>query len=285
MIKGIRFSHFPKNVLIAVPALISGISIDYFFFLNLSKILIIFFFLTNCCYIINDYSDRKIDKLNKLKSNKVINFKKSLFLIFICFAALFFLLIIFKAYNNLSIYFYLLNFVIYNFYAKQIKYLDIFFLTNFYIIRILCGIEVFNLEVSYGFLAFAYCFFISFSILKRLIQINKNKLKKNNKIIAYNLSDSKKLEKILLTFMSLNFIIFIFYILFNLQILIFKSYIFAYDFRVDKVIIIFLIYTIFILKILNSYFRSNINNDIYKYVIQDKFSYVIAVFFIIILFI
>ena len=33
MIKRIRLSHFPKNILIAIPALISGISIDYFFFL------------------------------------------------------------------------------------------------------------------------------------------------------------------------------------------------------------------------------------------------------------
>ena len=284
MIKGIRFSHFPKNILIVIPALISGISIDYFFFFDLLKILVIFFFLTNCCYIINDYSDRKIDKLNKLKNNEIINFKNSLLLLLICFSILIFLLIVFKKYNNLSIYFYFLNFVIYNFYTKQIKYLDIFFLTNFYIIRILCGIEVFDLNISYGFLIFAYCFFISFSILKRLIQIKKNKLKKNNKIIAYNLGDSEMLEKILITFMSLNIITFIFYILFNLEIFKFKSYIFAYSFQAEKIILIFLVYVIFILKVLYSYFRGNIRSDIYKYVIKDKFSYILGVFLIIIMF-
>ena len=283
MIKRIRLSHFPKNILIAIPALISGISIDYFFFFDLLKILAIFFFLTICCYIINYYSDRKIDKFNKLKNNVNINFKNSLILLLIFFSILIFLIIVLKEYNNLSIYFYFLNFVIYNFYTKQIKYLDIFFLTNFYIIRILCGIEVFNLEISYGFLIFAYCFFISFSVLKRLIQIKKINLK-NNKIIAYNLGDIGILEKILITFMSLNLITFIFYIFFNLEIFKFKSYIFAYSFQVEKIIIIFLVYLVFILKVLYSYFKGNIRSDIYKYVIKDKFSYFLGIFLIIIMF-
>ena len=118
---------------------------------------------------------------------------------------------------------------------------------------------------------------------KKIDSNQKNKLKKNNKIIAYNLGDIGILEKILITFMSLNLITFIFYI-FNLEIFKFKSYIFAYSFQVEKIIIIFLVYLVFILKVLYSYFKGNIRSDIYKYVIKDKFSYFLGIFLIIIMF-
>tara|TARA_B100000989_G_scaffold297089_1_gene281882 strand:- start:1520 stop:2377 length:858 start_codon:yes stop_codon:yes gene_type:complete len=282
MINAIRFSHFPKNILIMIPVLISGVTFNNTFFIELLKILLIFFFLTNCCYIINDYTDRKIDKINKLKSSHTISYKSSFILFSIFFACLIFFLIAFNNHNILSVYIYFLNFIIYNFYIKKIKYLDLFFLTNFYIIRIFCGIEVFNLEISYGFLIFAYCFFLSFSILKRLIQIRKNKLLKKNKIIAYNLKDCRTLEGALKSFMLINIIIFILYVFYNLNYLEFRDYVFVYNFPSDKIITIFFIYLFFISRILYSYFKRNINKDIYRYVIKDKYSYFISIFIIII---
>ena len=277
VIKNLRFSSFLKNLLIFIPVLIAGLEIDSFLLIKLIKILTIFFFLTSCCYLVNDYSDRHIDKLNKLKTVETINLKYSLLIFLSVFILFIFTLFYFQQQKNYFIYFYILNFIIYNFFSKQIKFADIFFLTNFYIIRIFCGVEVFNLEIGYGFIIFAYCFFTSFSIIKRLIQIKKNNLRVDNGIIPYSMSDTKMLEKGITYCLFFNILTFLTYIFYNFGLIKLTNHIFAYNFEPNKLLIIFILYLGFLANILKSYYNENINKDIYLFVIKDRFTYLILI--------
>ena len=67
MLKLIRFSHFPKNLLILFPVLLSNKLLNFNNFEIMLSSLLIFFFLTSSCYLINDYTDRDSDKINKLQ--------------------------------------------------------------------------------------------------------------------------------------------------------------------------------------------------------------------------
>ncbi|MBD1142794.1 UbiA family prenyltransferase [Pelagibacterales bacterium SAG-MED35] len=277
----IRYSHFPKNFLILLPLLLTDKLFDSKYFEDIIYSLIIFFFLTSSCYVINDYTDKDSDKINKLKKkqnlNKV-NYQLSFLILFLCFLIS---LIIFNQYNNITIYLYLVNFLLYNFVGKKIKIIDIFLLTNFYMFRILYGFETFELELSFGFIFFCFTFFISFSILKRLIQIKENKLKKNNKILSYDLSHCTVLEKNLVSFILLNIITFFSFVLHNAEFLQISQHIFAYNYSLSQVTFIFVAYLIFVVRIINRYRKGFIKKDIYKFVLRDKFSYV--VFFAIII--
>ena len=54
------------------------------------------------------------------------------------------------------------------------------FLTNFYLIRLLYGIQIFDLDFSSGFFIFFVSIFLCLSLGKRIIQINVNKLTNEN---------------------------------------------------------------------------------------------------------
>jgi hypothetical protein len=109
--------------------------------------------------------------------------------------------------------------------------------------------------------------------LKRLIQIRENKLKKNNPILAYSLSECSILEKSLNFFLSSNIIIFIIFLLHNSEVLNFTQNIFAYNYSLNQLIFIFIAYLIFIIRIINTYKKGFIKKDIYKFILRDKFSY------------
>ena len=80
----IKLNNIFKNLLILVPFLVAGGNIDPANFLIFGESFIIFFFLTTSCYIINNFTDRKIDKINELKKKNIF-LKKKKFLKFFQF--------------------------------------------------------------------------------------------------------------------------------------------------------------------------------------------------------
>ena len=86
MFRFLRLSNFYKNLLIFTPIIVSN---NLILFQDYNKIftgLIIFFLITNLCYLINDYTDRYIDKINKLKKRfKILNLKDLSIYIFFLF--------------------------------------------------------------------------------------------------------------------------------------------------------------------------------------------------------
>lgn len=282
----IKLNNIFKNLLILIPFLVAGGNIDPESLLIFGEAFIIFFLLTSCCYIINNYTDRKIDKINKLKKNKYFPEKKELFTIFFIFFILFFLSVFyFNSFNNYFIYIYILNFIFYNFYFKHIFLIDILLLTNFYLIRLLYGIQIFDLDFSSGFFIFFFSIFLCLSIGKRIIQINVNELIKENKIIPYSTKNKLYLKKFFLIFLGINYLIFLIFFIENLDFIFFDTNFFfnIKDYSNLEIIFLLIFYSLLVLRLF--FFISNdlIKKDIYEHLLKDKITILLLIFTIIIL--
>ena len=188
-IKTIRLENSLKNTLIFLPYFISTNYISFSDLIDLTYGFIIITILTSICYVTNDYTDKKKDRINKLKSKKK-NLKKKQ-VIFLNISLIFFGLIIYnytKLFNSYLI-IYLLLFYSYNFLFKNLIFLDITMLVLFYIVRIPYGSQILGIELSYWFLIFFSTLFIILSVSKRIIQISVNNLKAKNNIICYSYSN------------------------------------------------------------------------------------------------
>ena len=67
---------------------------------------------------------------------------------------------------------YLLLNILYNLFLKKIVYIDVFVLTSFYILRIICPISIAEINLSYWFISFAFFLFLSLAFLKRCIDFS-----------------------------------------------------------------------------------------------------------------
>jgi len=282
----IKFNNIFKNLLILIPFLVAGGNIDLENLLIFGEAFVIFFFLTSCCYIINNFTDRKIDKINKLKKNKYLPEEKEIFKIFFIFFSLFLISVFFSnSFNNFFLYIYILNFIFYNFYFKHIFLIDILLLTNFYLIRLLYGIQIYNLDFSSGFFIFFFTIFLCLSIGKRIIQINVNKLVKENKIIPYSTKNKFNLKIFFLIFLSINYLTFLIFFIENLDLIVFDTNFFLNikDYNNLEIIFLLIFYSLLILRLF--FFISNdlIKKDIYEHLLKDKITILLLIFAIIIL--
>jgi len=270
--ENLRVSNFPKNFLILFPLIVSGKLNFEIYKDTIISSLFIFFLITSICYLINDYSDQKRDEKNKLKINP--NLTRKIFIIYLvplvfslCFS-LFYL----NQTSNYFLYLYILNFFAYNFFGKNLKYIDIFLLTNFYLLRVMYGTQVFELEVSMAFILFSFTLFLCLCIVKRLTQIKINNLLENNLLISYNKSDLILLKLIFNVTFFLNVVIASIYYMYNLDLLIYKKHLFIYinQFSKEKLSLFYFVYMLAMSNILFNVIRNKINKDIYIYFISNK---------------
>ena len=284
-LKFTKLNHSIKNLLIIFPVLASGIPINEISITIFYKGFLALIFLTSACYILNDLHDRDVDKLNKLKKNKFI-YTKTTSLIF--FLAISLLLIFFILINEeikfKFLIFYFINFIIYNYFAKKIKFLDILLLVNFYNLRIFFGADIFDIEPTNGFILLNFTFFLILSITKRKIQINVNNLKNKNNLIPYNIKDSRSLNLVAqFCFYLINLILIFYYFQYFNFLKIEKSFTFLFlgtNLDLYKIFVshlIFLIYYLYINKLLLS---KKIKIDIYDFIIKNKWSYITLILII-----
>lgn len=266
------FPKYLKNIFIFIPLLIanieinSGILIDYFFGF------IFFCIMTTVVYITNDFIDYDIDKFNKIKKKylgKRLN-KNIIIFLNLLLIPLFFIT---ELVNIFSIFLiiYLVSFYFYTFKGKHIKYLDLIFLNSFFILRILYGCDLSNIEISPWFIAFFSSLFFILSVFKRFIQIKINELKNKNKIIAYNYKDLSIFRTFINGGLLFNLIVFISYI--------FQDSLYFYFFNLESsttyfnkmnYLLIFFIYLFNFLLLLKKLNNNVINEDIFSYVVKDK---------------
>ena len=198
-----------KNLLIFVPIFLSNKSFVNFDIYKLLIGFLLFSVITNIIYLINDFTDKEIDKKNILKKdiNSAFNISSNNF-IFLNFFLFFLILgIFFIGYLNKFIILYLINFYLYTYIIKQIKFLDIISLQFFYIARFGYGAELVDIQLSLWFVLFFSSLFIVLALSKRLIQVVENNLKPYNQIIPYDISNKLILKKTIYFFSSINFII------------------------------------------------------------------------------
>lgn len=279
MLRYIYYKKFPKNFLIFIPILLN------FNYLNIENILkttfsfFIFCLVVNIIYLTNDYCDRNTDKNNILKKNTNIISLKTLailniflFLIVMIFYNFFFI-------NNWLI-LYLIFFYIYNFFLKKIIFIDIILLQSFYIFRLLYSAEIIELELTLIFILFFFCIFGTLAIIKRLIQINVNKLETKNNLIPYDINNVKQLTfysyfyffiaSIILFIFLNNNIFFEFKVIENLFYLNFSGNFLLSNF-------IFIIFFLGFLRLFKHLKKKKIEKDIFEYISRDIIFILLAI--------
>ena len=151
-------------------------------------------------------------------------------------------------------------------------------------IRVFYGCQLFDLDISIGFILFLLLMFLSLSAYKRIIQISINKIVHDSKIISYTIRDTNILKKMIFSLIFLNFTIFQLYIIFNLNLVDFNYLSFFYvDFNSNSLIFLDLIYILVIARVFYTLIKNTIKEDVYSFFIKDKFILWLTTILIIIL--
>lgn len=202
-----RLENSLKNLLIFFPLFFSKREILFNDVIYLLYGFVIFTIMASICYATNDYTDRKKDKKNKLKSKNIVLQKETVILLNLL---LFFALIVIFQLTNFGNFYligYLSMFYLYNFFFKNFFLLDVMLLVSFYILRLFYGAELLDITISYWFLIFFGTLFLNLALFKRMIQILVNNLNKaKNNIIKYSVENISIIKKIIITSTTINFL-------------------------------------------------------------------------------
>ncbi len=263
-----KIHHWIKNLIIFLPVLVghSFFTINFFeciiYFLIISLLSSIIYFLNN----INDYEEDIKNK--KLSYSLNLNIKNTYYFLSIIS---FLVLITFSYFTNQKIFvvclFYFLLSISYNFYLKKKRYLDIFILSLFHILRIIYGSLAFKVSLSVYFILFCSAIFLMIGSNKRLVEIDKAYTNR-----PYDEKDRRKIQLMQLFF---GFFAVLIFLLFTIdptknQFFIYKELLFV------NLLIIILIIVNFL------FIQKNKNQDIVVFIYQNKVNFIlVSIFFII----
>lgn len=179
-IKLIRPKHYLKNILIFLPLIFSG----HFFNIELLKISLFGFFsfcmAASTIYIVNDIKDREKDKMHDIKKNRPIasgkiSVKKAVVLSIITFIiAMFFQFLTQKIFGFIFVILYVIMNIAYSFKLKDIPLIDISIIVIGFLIRVLYGAYLINVEVSNWLLLTVISISFYLASGKRRNEIKKN---------------------------------------------------------------------------------------------------------------
>jgi 4-hydroxybenzoate polyprenyltransferase len=170
-LKAIRIYHWPKNLLVFLPALTGHLLTPESF----STLLVVFFSLSFAAsgnYLINDLLDIDNDKKHPTKKNRLIasgslkpKNAKIISLLLIIMGLLGSFAVSF--YAGILIFAYIVLVNIYSLYIKRVPFFEAFFLTLVYLLRIYIGLLVINESASQWLMIFSFFFFFFLVLVKR----------------------------------------------------------------------------------------------------------------------
>lgn len=229
---------------------------------------LIFSLASSVVYLINNIIDYEKDLVNKtLKYHIDIRSKKLLY----SFGSLVTLSLLFFISNYqkdvlILISIYLILSITYNLLLKKIKYLDIFTLALFHLLRIYYGSMAFNVELTIYFVTFCLSVFLMIGSNKRLYEI-KNKFTNR----PYEIRDKNKIKYLQLIFGGFSIISFLLYILASEN---------AQSFHNQYLLLLnFLLLILIILNFL--YFQSKKEQDVVEFIYKNKINFVLVVSFLV----
>ena len=181
-LKLIRWKHYLKNVLLFLPFALST-TYEISELLNLGIGFIAFSAIASCIYIINDIKDIDADREHITKRFRPLASGKfsvksalvwAMILAFLAFSLGIFL-------KSGSVWFLLTYFVLnlaYTNLGKKIRFVDILFLSSFYLIRVFFGAHISSVEVTTWFIATLSVIFITLALNKRYMELANSKKEK-----------------------------------------------------------------------------------------------------------
>ena len=263
----LKIRHWIKNLSIFLPIFAAQS-------LNTSTIdeylihFLIFSTASSVVYLINNITDYEKDLENKtLKYHIDLDSKKLLY--FFGGLLTLSLLIFISNYQKdvlILISFYLILSIIYNFLLKKIKYLDIFTLALFHILRIYYGSIAFNVEITIYFLTFCLSVFLMIGSNKRLYEV-KNKFTNR----PYEINDKNKIKYLQLIFGGISILSFLLYILASENA---KSFHSQYLLLINFILLIFIILNFL-------YFQSKKEQDVVEFIYKNKINFLLVVSFLV----
>lgn len=263
----LKIRHWIKNLSIFLPIFVAqslnkGAIDEYLIHF------LIFSLASSVVYLINNVIDYEKDLVNKtLKYHIDIGSKKLLYF----FGGLVTLSLLFFISNYqedvlILISIYLILSIAYNLLLKKIKYLDIFTLALFHLLRIYYGSIAFNVEITIYFLTFCLSVFLMIGSNKRLYEI-KNKFTNR----PYEIRDKNKIKYLQLIFGGFSILSFLLYILASEN---------AQSFHNQYLLLLNFLLLIFI--ILNFlYFQNKKEQDVVEFIYKNKINFILVVSFLI----
>ncbi len=172
-IKLIRPTNWVKNVLIFMPFLLGR---NYGSLINVFLGFISFSFMASVGYIINDIRDIDKDRLHTHKRNRPLanasaRIDYSIFLGAILFS-ISIIICYFISLNSLLmlIFYFVLNYF-YSLFGKNIRFIDIIFLSSFYLVRVIFGGILAEVPLTGWFVSTIIMIVLSLSISKRYMEL------------------------------------------------------------------------------------------------------------------
>ena len=263
----LKIRHWIKNLSIFLPIFVAqslnkGAIDEYLIHF------LIFSLASSVVYLINNVIDYEKDLVNKtLKYHIDIGSKKLLYF----FGGLVTLSLLFFISNYqedvlILISIYLILSIAYNLLLKKIKYLDIFTLALFHLLRIYYGSIAFNVEITIYFLTFCLSVFLMIGSNKRLYEINN---KFTNR--PYEIRDKNKIKYLQLIFGGFSILSFLLYFLTSEN---------AQSFHNQYLLLLNFLLLIFI--IINFlYFQSKKEQDVVEFIYKNKINFILVVLFLI----
>ena len=263
----LKIRHWIKNLSIFLPIFVAqslnkGAIDEYLIHF------LIFSLASSVVYLINNVIDYEKDLVNKtLKYHIDIGSKKLLYF----FGGLVTLSLLFFISNYqedvlILISIYLILSITYNLLLKKVKYLDIFTLALFHLLRIYYGSIAFNVEITIYFLTFCLSVFLMIGSNKRLYEI-KNKFTNR----PYEIRDKNKIKYLQLIFGGFSILSFLLYILASEN---------AQSFHNQYLLLLNFLLLIFI--ILNFlYFQNKKEQDVVEFIYKNKINFILVVLFLI----
>ena len=170
-LKAIRIYHWPKNLLVFLPALTGHLLTPESF----STLLVLFFslsFVASGMYLINDLLDIDNDKKHPTKKNRLIasgslspKNAKIISLLLIITGLLGSFAVSF--YAGILIFTYIILIAVYSLYIKKTPFFEAFFLTLVYLLRIYIGVLAVDTGTSQWLMIFSFFFFFFLVLVKR----------------------------------------------------------------------------------------------------------------------
>ncbi|MDQ8039491.1 MAG: UbiA family prenyltransferase [Rickettsiella sp.] len=222
--------HFAKNFLLFIPFLVGH---HYFNLISLKNNLVgflAFCLLASSAYVINDLVDLEKDKQHSRKQKRPfasgelplnVGFTLAPCLLLIAFVISFYLPLCFLlsaiSYYSLTL--------LYSFFIKQKKWLDVALLAILYSLRVFAGMALVENGYSLWLIIFVLFLFFSLALLKRYAELYNAQLENKTSIIgrAYQLVDRGKLIFLGQTSTYLAILTFIFYIYSKKVLFLYKS--------------------------------------------------------------
>lgn len=177
-LKMLRVHQWAKNVLIAVPMVLSHEYFNFEMVIACALAFVSFSAAASAVYVLNDFFDLALDRKHHTKRKRPFasgvlsipfGLKVSLGLIALSVCAAAFLPPLFAA----ALAVYLVATTAYSLAVKRMLLIDVLTLAGLYTIRILAGAAATGTTVSFWLLAFAIFFFLSLALVKRYVELRQ----------------------------------------------------------------------------------------------------------------